>query len=422
MSSGIDLAQKFLAGELKAFERPIEDTQEFADLSITYSEKNSSIEAAVMELSHGSCHDLTYALADALGLKTVIAIVDEAGMPVHSGLYNDAAKLMLDANGVHTIDVAMAFWSGITRQQCAARPMELDDLYDICGSDEDAAEIALEDFSLIAEFVQETFLSAGQELPSGKKEPLISASESSKLPVRKVAALWHWGSLDASHKFERGVSYEGNLFSMSACPEAWLQICRFGGKQLHTKADSSALLDMHSILHGETKAAKALKQEISDWGTAQGLLAERTIFKVSWYDDELENHVSTDFLSRSEAEAELYEDEEGGRTLTESLNLVGTASLLSKHGFRGHEIIGVEYAVIEWAQAKFPDVLDGVYWAEIHDPDRYSAPRAGLFPFDLTRLTEVEDTPDDDEALEGVSKPKWVEFGKKAFEPGTPEC
>ena len=407
MSPAIDFAQKFLAGELTAFERPIEDTEAFAKLSQAYSERNSSIESAVMELAHGSCHDLTIGLADELSQQAVIAIVDETGMPVHSALYNSTAQLLLDANGVHTVERAVAFWSGITRQQCSARQMDVEQLYFISGCDESAAEVALEDFSLIAEFIQQELM------PTAEHAPEASAPGTSKLPTRKVDALWHWGSLDASQKFERGPSYEGNLFSMSACPEAWRQICRFGGKQLHTKADSTTLLDMHSILHGKTKAATALKQEISNWGIAQGLLEEKTIFKVSWYDDELEDHLSSDFLTRSEAEAELYEDEEDGRTLTESLNLVGTRSLLSKHGFRGHEIIGVEYAVIEWAQAKFPGVLDGVYWAEIHDPDRYSAPRAGLFPFDLARLNEAEFVPDDAEALEGVSKPKWVDYGSK---------
>lgn len=414
MSPAIDFAQKFLAGELTAFERPIEDTEAFAKLSEAFSEKNASIESAVMELAHGSCHDLTIGLADTLSQQTVIAIVDESGIPVHSGLYNSAAQLLLDANGVHTVEGAVAFWSGITRQRCSARQMDVEQLYFFSGCDESSAEVALEDFSLIAEFIQKELM------PAAKPAPEASTPATSKLPTRKVDALWHWGSLDAGQKFERGPSYEGNLFSMSACPEAWRQICRFGGKQLHTKADSSTLLDMHSILDGKSKAAKALKQEISDWGLALGLLEERAIFSVSWYDDELEDEVSTDFLTRSEAEAELFEDEEDGRTLTESLNLVGTASLLSKHGFRGHEIIGVEYAVIEWAQAKFPGVLDGVYWAEIHDPDIYSAPRAGLFPFDLARLTEAEFVPDDDEALEGVSKPKWVDYGSKSRELDAP--
>jgi hypothetical protein len=419
MNPGIDLAQKFLAGELTAFELPIEDTQAFAALSETYSEKNASIQSAVMELAHGSCHDLTYALADALGLETVIAIVDETGMPVHSGLHNDAAKLMLDANGVHTIDGAVAFWSGISRQQCAARPMELDDLYDICGSDEDAAEIALEDFSLIAEFIQEALISVDQTFSTEQPAPVILPSGISKLPVIKVAKLWHWGSLDASHKFERGTSWEGNLFSMSACPEAWQRISKLGGKQLHLKTDTSTLLDLYSILEAKTPTAKALNQEISDWGVAQGLLEARTLYRLTWHDDELDMLQCSDYNTREAAEDEKGEDDE--KTVSEFSTLVGTPELLARHGFRKHDIIKLKFAVIEWAKERFAGVLAGVYWNDSYDPYNGSAPCAGLFPFEVSSLTAVEDYPDDEQALRGVSKVKWVEFGKQTLDPGAPE-
>ena len=168
MSSAIDFAQKFLAGELSAFECPIEDTQAFARLSETYSERNASVESAVMELAHGSCHDLTIGLADALCQSTVIAIVDKAGMPVHSALYNSSAQLLLDANGVHTIAGAVAFWSGITRQQCSARQLDVEQVYCFSGCDEESAELALEDFSLIVEFIQEEILSTATAKPIGR--------------------------------------------------------------------------------------------------------------------------------------------------------------------------------------------------------------------------------------------------------------
>lgn len=419
MSSGIDLAQRFLAGELKAFERPIEDTQEFAALSEIYSEKNASIESAVMELAHGSCHDLTIGLAEALSQETVVAIVDEAGMPVHSGLFNSAAQLILDANGVHSLEAAVAFWSGITRQKCSARLMELDDLYDISGCDEDAAEIALEDFSLIAEFVQEAFILGDQALSADRTAPPIVASGISKLPIRKAASLWHWGSLDASQKFERGASYEGNLFSMSACPEAWQRISKLGGKQLHLKPGSTTLLDMYSILEAKTPTAKALEQEISEWGVAHGLMEARTIFRLSWHDDELDALRCHDYNTREDAEAEMEEDDE--KTLSQSRTLVGTQELLSRHGFRPHDIIGVQFAMIEWAKERFPGVLAGVYWSDSYDPYNGLAPCAGLFPFDMSSLTAVEDFPDDEDALNGVSKVKWVEFGKAILDPGAPE-
>ena len=412
MSSGIDFAKKFLAGAVKAFDLPIEDTQAFVALSKAYSEKNASIESAVMELAHGSCHDLTIGLADALGQQTAMSIVDETGMPVHSGLYNSATQQMLDANGVHAIEASVAFWSGITRQSCSARLIEVDELYDISGCDEDAAEIALEDFSLIADFIQEELM------PADKPAPVIPTSEISKLPVRKVAALWHWGSLDASRKFERGTSYEGNLFSMSACPDAWRQISKFGGKQLHLKSDTTTLLDMFSITEAKTPSAKALKEEIANWGVDQGLLEHRTLYRVGWYDCELDDMQCLEFNTKEAAEAEAEDDEE--RTVTEFNTLVGTPALLARHGFREKDIIDLQFAVIEWAREKFAGVVDGVYWAQNHEPFNGWSPRAGLFPFDLSRLAAVDDNPYDEDALKGVSKVKWVEFGNKTIDPETP--
>lgn len=178
MTSAIDFAKKFLSGELTAFEHPIEDTEAFAQLSATYSERNSSIDSAVMELAHGSCHELTFALADALNQSFVIAIVDEVGMPVHSGLYNSAVQLMLDANGVHTVVKAVEFWSGITRQQCSAKQIEIDQIYYLSGCDESMAEQALEDFSLIVDFIEKDLLAP----PATKVTGRATGSQKSAIP------------------------------------------------------------------------------------------------------------------------------------------------------------------------------------------------------------------------------------------------
>lgn len=153
MSAGVELAKSFLRGELRACDLPFEDSQPFADLSLTYSERNASIEAAVMELAHGSCHDLTMALADALGLPAVTVIVNGAGMPIHSGLHHNDLGLFLDANGVHTLESALAFWGSIAGA-CHSVQMDIEDLSSISRCDDDASAVALEDFSLIAEFAQ----------------------------------------------------------------------------------------------------------------------------------------------------------------------------------------------------------------------------------------------------------------------------
>lgn len=178
MSSALKFAKKFLAGELVAFKQPIEYTEAFSQLSDSYSPRNSFIESAVMDLCHGSCHELTFALADALSQSIVIAIVDEAGMPVHSGLYNSAAQLVLDGNGVHTVAGSVVFWNRITRQQCSARLMDVEQIYNLSSCDESSAERALEDFSLIVDFIETDLMAP----PEAKVTSRASCSEKSAIP------------------------------------------------------------------------------------------------------------------------------------------------------------------------------------------------------------------------------------------------
>lgn len=156
---GLALARAFMAGEILPFPCPIEDSEPFKALSEAYGERNSSIEAAVMELAHGSCHALSVGLANALNLTHVMVILD-SGFPVHSGLYDEERQFLLDANGVHTMDDALLFWSGIVKRPCSALVMEIYDLLAFSGSDEDAECIALEDFCIVAQFIYDEGMSS----------------------------------------------------------------------------------------------------------------------------------------------------------------------------------------------------------------------------------------------------------------------
>lgn len=156
---GLALAQSFLRGEIAPFDEPIENSDAFATLCDTYSETSANIESAVMELAHGSCHALTLALAEALGLDTVLIIRDRAGMPVHSAIHDEDEALILDANGVHRVEDALSFWSQLAGSPCRANaedPEMLEAFYDC---DEDERALAMEDFDLIAAFAQEESIS-----------------------------------------------------------------------------------------------------------------------------------------------------------------------------------------------------------------------------------------------------------------------
>jgi hypothetical protein len=156
MTVGIDLAQSFMRGELKAFEQPIENSKPFAQLSWGC-DQSVALESAVMELAHGSCHDLTLGLAEALGLEQVALISTVSGIPMHSALLNPERGLLLDANGVHTVDEAQAFWGRLAGEPCVMREVIRAHLSALSTFDEDAASLALEDFELVANFIRTEF-------------------------------------------------------------------------------------------------------------------------------------------------------------------------------------------------------------------------------------------------------------------------
>ncbi|MDU8351082.1 hypothetical protein RYA05_04130 [Pseudomonas syringae pv. actinidiae] len=155
--NGLAFANAFLAGKVQPFAYPVEDSKPFHALASSYSERNSAVESAVMELAHGSCHALTVALAKALDVRRVVVITDN-GLPIHSGLFDPVRQLILDANGVHSVAGAEAFWSGVVRNACKAREMIIDDLLSYSGCDESDAALALEDFDLIAQFIYDEHL------------------------------------------------------------------------------------------------------------------------------------------------------------------------------------------------------------------------------------------------------------------------
>lgn len=227
-----------------------------------------------------------------------------------------------------------------------------------------------------------------------------------KLPIITARKLWHWGSLEKGRKFERGVSYEGNLFSMSACPQAWCSIGRFGASKLYSTRNSLKLLDLHTILDAKRGAGREIKEVVTQWALDNKLIEKRELFYFSCFDDELDREISFTYPSLEDLLLEHDEYDQDDTAISSNIEYIGTGLLVQRHGFRNGDIVGLEFAVIEWVRANVPDV-HGVYWDDILDPSGLSAPRAGIFRPENLELVIQDDVPDDEDALKSLSSIRW---------------
>jgi hypothetical protein len=226
-----------------------------------------------------------------------------------------------------------------------------------------------------------------------------------EVPTISAKKLWHWGALDIQDRYKNGVSLEGHLFSMSACPLAWQQIARLGGSPLHIRNQSSVLLDMHAALYDKRKKAVQFRQHVEQWALNAGLVEYRDVYQTKVYDDELDDFRVHEFATLAEAEEEIDGLDEEVQTLNK---LIGTPALNQSHNFPASYMLGFEYALIDWAKSNLSSAIQGVYWDETLDPLGFSAPRAGMFDATALGLAPAPYVPDDNDGLKGISPVKWL--------------
>lgn len=148
------LCDLFLKNELHSFKKELENSGIFIAAVSQYTEFGSSLESAVMELSHGSCHELTITLAELLEIKQIMLITDVHGFPIHSALWN-GENLILDANGVHTIEKALSFWTKLINEKCESKVVSVKRLVVFAGYDEDIMNDVLDNFEIVSKFMIE---------------------------------------------------------------------------------------------------------------------------------------------------------------------------------------------------------------------------------------------------------------------------
>ena len=204
-------------------------------------------------------------------------------------------------------------------------------------------------------------------------------TESTAVTLKK---LYHVGSLNAENK--RDHSYEGAGISVSTHPDAWRKIARG-----YVTGDTYQAIKPNNKFLNATRLSKNDKKEITEWAIENDLIENTTTYRVSYYDDELESEVYSDYETYEEAEREADDPEyiqqiNNGIKPTDKLRTLTRNPKMSPTGVLG-------YLLPLYAE----DLgYDGVWWNDVLDIGKYSAPRGVIVPskIDTWKFIPVENS------------------------------
>ena len=218
------------------------------------------------------------------------------------------------------------------------------------------------------------------------------------LPVKTLNGLYHVGTLDASEKRD---GYEGAGLSVSTHPDAWKQIARghvTGDTHSATK-EGNKFLDAHSL-------SDAHNEQIKQWAVKNDYLAQQETVTVCYYDDEMEDDLCSTFNSMADAEAEYDEELEHMDVSVDKGGIVPTDKLKKETRQNRIESTGVlEFVLPIFAEQQG---LDGVWWQDKLDVNRYSAPRGVIVPSKIKSWKFAVNENFADGKVKGKSKPGRV--------------
>jgi hypothetical protein len=200
------------------------------------------------------------------------------------------------------------------------------------------------------------------------------------------SAVTHVGKMD--RKSKRSGSLEGAGLSVSVHPMAWSLICKIGteGFSLRKQDAEISFLDARK-LSAEERAG------ILAWGRESGYLADTQSWKVTYFDEDIEERAFFMFASKDEAvreAAELLRPRISG-----PVNETKSTPKLLQETFQDERrelLEGSAFDLVLTLYVQRNIDVDGIWWSERLDPYNHSAPRGVLFD---ERIPQFEVTPRD---------------------------
>jgi hypothetical protein len=190
----------------------------------------------------------------------------------------------------------------------------------------------------------------------------------SKIPTKSFKQLYHVGSLDASKKREG--SYEGAGLSVSTHPDAWRRIAKG-----FVTGDTYVLQKSGNKFLSANNLNKSAKNTIQQWAVKNGLLEPSIVYRVSYYDDELDSEVYSDYDSYEQAKLEA-DDESDIKKIVGSYKPTDKLKTLTKNPRM------TPTSVLDYVLPLYAEELgyDGVWWQDTLDIGKFSAPRGVIVP------------------------------------------
>ena len=120
---------------------------------------------------------------------------------------------------------------------------------------------------------------------------------------------------------------------------------------------------------------KTAKSEIQQWAVKSGLLEPSIVYRVSYYDDELDSEVYSDYDSYGQAKIEA-DDESDIKKIAGSYKPTDKLKTLTKNPRM------TPTSVLDYVLPLYAEELgyDGVWWQDTLDIGKFSAPRGVIVP------------------------------------------
>lgn len=211
-----------------------------------------------------------------------------------------------------------------------------------------------------------------------KRHYIIADKNKYKIPIQAITAkqlstVYHIGELKQPSK--KTFSLEGAGVSVSVDPLAWRKIAKLGNHDVwKLEKDNPKFL-----IWSESNNKKALK-----WASQNGWLIEATRYQTSYYDEEIEDDIISEYDTREEAEQE-SDGDEVKEIKSYKLGQEGIDYWKRTFSSKPDNSIAIGLAIVWYAEAHN---FDGVWWQELYDPSRLSAPRGVVF--DLTKWKKTK--------------------------------